>query len=176
MTARQPADGGTRLPVTLPVPGDFTPAEQRAHLPKCRPDEGGAVHDQTIARLRHRLEDALTTDERKAWISALKHQAQMTVLDDGRSVTYHIGSPKDANYAPTERRYGIVAGLVAIVEAGAVEADDQSEADQLVRGFAAAALGCDDWPHFQNIPTGAVIGCLDADQARTFYQLCEHYA
>lgn len=150
----------------------MTPAEQIARLPRTAPDEGRPVSPDTIDKLRARYEAARTTDARSDWLATVAAQAKHALAADGSSLGYHMGGETGR---ATMRRYAITAGLVAIVEAGAVD-DDPAEADRWVRAFVSAAVGSDEWPHFPALTTGAVVGAMNATEAATFHDLCERFA
>lgn len=150
----------------------MTPAEQIARLPKRAPAEGRTVGTDKIDALRVVWSETLDTAERRAWFDAITASARHAVLDDGSTLTLHMGKPDNRR---TERRYLIVSGLLDIVRAGAVEDDDQHEADRIVRSFAAAAIG-QDFPHFPAITIGAAVGAMNATQAATFADLCQRLA
>lgn len=151
----------------------MTPAEQIARLPRTAPDEGRPVSPDTIDKLRARYEAARAAGTpRGEWLINVAAQARHALAADGSSLGYHMGGETGQR---TERRWHITAGLVAIVEAGAVD-DDPAEAGRWVRAFVSAAVGSDEWPHFPALTTGAVVGAMNATEAATFHDLCERFA
>lgn len=150
----------------------MTPAEQVARLPRTGPDEGEAVSTTDIADLRARYEAARTSEARTEWLTRIAAEARHALTADGTPLAYHMGGETGR---ATMRRYAITAGLVAIIEAGAVD-DDPTEADRWVRAFVSAAVRSDEWPHFPALATGAVVGAMSATEAATFRDLCERFA
>jgi hypothetical protein len=141
------------------VPFDPEPAEPTPPLElqptaevQAEVDEGESVIDdevQTLAILLSKL-----PQECQDWINGLAFQAHSA----GHSIS--------VRQRPSERRYQIVRGLIALAPHGE---------DELLRAVVALTVN-DDTLTSPAMPAGAVVGSLDVTEAAAFAALCEQYA
>ncbi len=145
---------GTPSPVPVPTP-EPTRGQELSAVPTS-PDEGDEVNPLELSTWK---ESFATLDAAaKTWISGLVNAAQRNL------VSFHMGqdAPK------SQRRIGILAGLIRIVRAG-------EDNDDMLRRLIATTVDAD-WPLFANVEPGHALGALGADEAQVFAGLADALA